>query len=237
MNFLFLVTSLAALQSFSVLAASEDQNFAGTKLPSEGPRSEHDEDMNGDSKVFDRSLVGNVHLHQKDDANDWRYAAGVNFAWSIRRDYGARTFRRFEPEAVGYIYTELPWSSLWLRHGARLGFSNNQPQMPKSVRLEETDWKIAVEEGLIWNWYVAPSLAFGAGYDWRTIKLKTSEPVTSADSRLNSKESFLWSYAQAGIGLPALSGRFEFQPTVRWQNLVNDTRTNWAFGFEVTVAW
>ncbi len=167
----------------------------------------------------------------------WTYAAGINFIWSRRLDYGARYFYRFEPEISGFMYTALPVERLWLRHGARFGYSSDQPQMPKAVRLEETDWKISLEEGLIYNWFISPSLTAGLGYDWRTIKVKTAAPVTLNDSRLSTKETFLWSYIQVGFGVPALAGKYMFEPVVRWQHLASDARTSWAYGLEASAAW
>jgi hypothetical protein len=167
----------------------------------------------------------------------WSYAAGFNLIWSRRVDYGVRVFSRFEPEAAGFMYTELPVGNLWLRHGARLGYSHDQPQMPQSLRLEETDWKASIEEGLVYNWLLCPSLTAGVGYDWRTIKLKTSSPITTSDSRLNTTESFLWTYLQAGLGIPTMGGRFMIEPVARYQHLVSDSRTKWAFGLEINTAW
>jgi hypothetical protein len=182
-------------------------------------------------------LLDQVTLITPGASTTWRYAAGLNAAWSIRKDYGARTFRRFEPEAIGYVYTALPRERLWLRHGARLGYSNDQPQMPKSVRMEEQDWKLSVEEGVIYNSYLVPSLAFGVGYDFRSIQVKTSSPLQSSDDRLDTRESFFWYYLQTGLGLPALKGEYLLEPVLRWQHLRNDQRTNWAFGLEITKAW
>ncbi len=235
-----LLFTISLLSSQQVLAAPSQQqgkpDRSKIKLPPSQPTEEPNAVEAGD-KVFDKTLLDDVHLHAKNGEKTWHFAAGVNMAWSVRQDYGTRDFRRFEPEAVGYIYTPLQWSHVWLRHGARLSYSKDQPQMPKSVRIEESDWKISIEEGLIWSWYVAPSITAGVGYDMRTVKVKTSSPIKSSDSRLNSNESFIWSYLQAGLGLPALQGEYEFQPVLRWQNLVNDTRTNWAFGFEISKAW
>jgi hypothetical protein len=109
--------------------------------------------------------------------------------------------------------------------------------MPKAMRIEESDWKLSIEEGVIWDWYVSPSLTLGVGYDWRTTKVRYKAPVKSSDSRLNSNYSFPWYYLQLGLGLPALEGEFELQPSVRFQKLTMDSRTTWGFGFELTKAW
>ncbi len=206
------------------------------QLPPSQPTSEPAPQQTNDV-ISDQSLLDEVQLKPQNGAGNWRYAAGLNMAWSVRRDYGARSFRRFEPEMVGYMYTALPWARSWLRHGARISYSNDQAQMPKYVRLEETDWKASIEEGLIWNWYVSPSMTFGYGYDWRRIEARNGGAVKSADSRLNSRQTFTWQYLQFGVGLPALYGEYEFQPNFRFQKLSMDDRTTWGFGFEVTKAW
>ena len=167
----------------------------------------------------------------------WHYAGGINSIWSRRSDYGARYFYRFEPEISGMMYSNLPVERLWLRHGARVSYSSDQPQMPQAMRIEETDWKISVEEGIVYSWFISPSIAAGLGYDWRTIKHKTEAPVLASDSRLNSKESFFWSYIQAGCGISMMAGKYMFEPIVRWQHLTSDARTKWAYGLEITAAW
>lgn len=235
-----LVFALSLASSQTIWAQGRLDGRSGAKmknrLPSAEPMREINEPVSND-KIIDQTLLDDVHLHPETGSSNWRVAAGINAAWSVRKDYGARNFRRFEPEVVGYIYSALSRDRIWLRHGARLSYSDDQAQMPKSARLEETDWKASIEESLIWNWYVAPSLTVGVGYDWRTVKVKSAPPVKSADSRLNSKDSFSWTYAQAGIGFPALSGEYEFQPSIRWQQLSKDQRTTWGFGFEITKAW
>ncbi len=221
--------------------ASGDKKLADEKgLDSVTDERPTDEPNNppGNKRAVDPSLLDDVALRPASgSANKWNYAAGLNLAWSIRNDYGARSFRRFEPEAVGFMYTELPVDKLWLRHGARVGYSKDQPQMPKALRMIETDWKASIEEAVVYNWYVVPSLTFGLGYDWRRVSVKATPPIKSVDSRLNTKETFMWNYIQAGVGIPAMKGEYLLEPVLRWQHLSIDRRTNWAFGFEMTKAW
>jgi len=229
--------ALAAPPLGQVPSTPKAKNPAPTIAPAEAPTTAPDKDPTSPQTQPNVELLDQVTLITPGASADWRYAAGLNAAWSIRKDYGARTLRRFEPEAVGYIYTALPLERLWLRHGGRLGYSNDQPQMPKSVRMEEQDWKLSLEEGVVYNSYLVPSLAFGMGYDFRSVKVKTSSSLQSSDSRLNTRESFFWYYVQTGLGLPALKGQYLLEPVLRWQHLRIDQRTNWAFGFEITKAW
>lgn len=184
-----------------------------------------------------RELIDQVTIIKTSSANDWRYAGGLASMWSIRQDYGSRTFKRFEPELVGFYYSQLAGSRLWLRTGARLGYSSDQPQMPQSARLEETDYKVSVDEALLINGLIVPSLSFGAGYDWRLVKPVKAEPVLTSDKRLRNTDQFAWYYAQLGLGIPAMAGEYLLEPTLRWQHLPIDRRTRWAFGFELTRAW
>jgi len=184
-----------------------------------------------------RELLGEVALSQPIENKTWQFAVGLGSIWSVRHDYGARSFQRSEPEIIGFYYTMLPSAKLWLRHGARLGYSNDQPQMPQSVRMEESDIKLAVDESLVWSGVLAPAVSLGIGYDWREIKSKKLAPVLSRDDRLDTKQGFVWYYAQAGLGIPALAGEYMLEPVLRWQHLPIDRRTTWAFGFEMTKAW
>jgi len=240
---LTLVLYILSSRSFAAPPLDQAPNTQQTKnnapviAPVTAPTAAPAKDPTSPQSQPNVELLDKVTLITPGASANWRYAAGFNAAWSIRKDYGARTFRRFEPEAIGYVYTALPRERLWLRHGARLGYSNDQPQMPKSLRMEEQDWKLSVEEGVIYNSYLVPSLAFGIGYDFRTVQVKTSSPLPSSDQRLNTRESFFWYYIQTGLGLPALKGEYLLEPVLRWQHLRIDQRTNWAFGLEITKAW
>jgi hypothetical protein len=188
-------------------------------------------------KEENRELLGDVSLTSPPQPTIWQFAGGLSAVWSIRKDYGARSFKRFEPEAVGFYYTQLPSPKLWLRHAARLGVSTDQPQMPQAVRLEETDYKLSVDEAILFSGVVTPSLGLGAGYVWRQISAKRENPVTMIDGRLNQKLGFMWYYLQAGFGISALEGQYMLEPMVRWQHLRSDRRTTLSFGFELTRAF
>lgn len=165
------------------------------------------------------------------------WAVGVNLAWLNRQDYGASTYRRFSPEIVSYYYGELPWENVYWRAGARLGYTNHQPEMPQAVRLEETDTLIAIEGGLVREWYLVPSLSWGLGYDFRTTKIKTSGPLDVSDDRFNRKERLQVWYIQSGLGFPIYHGMFMIEPALRYQKIEYDNRSNWLFGFEATVGF
>lgn len=169
------------------------------------------------------------------DEPSHRFAVGFNLAWTTRQDYGARTFRRLTPEIIAFTYGALPWEAFWWRAGARLGYSTAQPEMPQTVRFEETDTTTLIEAAITRDWYVVPTFAFGGGYDFRRTKVKVSAPIDSADDRLNRKETLWMWYVQGGLGVPLLKARVLLEPTVRYHTIQYDARSHWLFGMEMTI--
>ena len=171
------------------------------------------------------------------DGPSQRFAVGLNTSWSSQRSYGARTFRRFDPEMVAFLYGGLPLDRFWWRGGLRLGYATEQPEMPQSVRIEETDTKMLADFGVTFDWYIVPSLSFGAGYDNRTTRLKTQCPIDVDDSRINRKDRLLYRYAQLGAGLPILSGAVMFELVARYFDIAGDDRSHYSYGVETTVGF
>lgn len=143
-------------------------------------------------------------------------------------------FYRFSPEAVFQLY--LPFSSgLMIRPAARIGYAWQQPEMPQSLRIEETDWTTFGEVGVSYNWYVIPTVVVGGGYDFRKITLKASEPLSSTgESVSNSERLGVW-YVQGGIGVPIENGFLMLEPVLRYHKIQNDERSHFSFGVETTV--
>ena len=171
---------------------------------------------------------------QSDDCESQTWAGGLNLAWLNRKDFGAREFRRFSPEIVGYRYGATPWLYTCWRAGLRLGYASAQPEMPQAVQVVETDTTFSAEGSIIREWYLVPSLTWGIGYDFRTIKVKTANPIESADSRLNKKQRLMMWYTQAGLGLPIYNGQFLIEPIIRYQKIEYDDRSTYLFGFETS---
>jgi hypothetical protein len=191
---------------------------------------------------------GEVNLLQEESLSDstdseefvglkQRWAIGLNFAWQTRRDYGARDYRRFSPEILGYLYGETPFNELFWRLGSRIGYSSDQPEMPQAVRLEETDTTWLFEAGIVKDWYLVPSFSIGYGYDFRTTKVKTTSPVDMSDDRLNRKQRLGISYFQTGLGIPTLDGLFLIEPILRYHSIDLDMRSHWTFGVEWTAGF
>jgi hypothetical protein len=166
-------------------------------------------------------------------SHDW--AVGFNLGWMSRRDYGARTFRRFNPELVGYRYGSLGVEHYFWRAGLRLGYSSHQPEMPQGMRVEETDTTLLAEGGIMRDWYIVPVVSYGLGYDFRTTKIKIKAPIDAADSRLNRSERLMMWYLQLGAGLPLAKGLFVLEPQLRYQSIEYDDRSRWVVGMEATI--
>ena len=165
------------------------------------------------------------------------WGAGLNIGWLSRRDFGARTFRRFHPEIVGYRYGILPFEDWFWRAGARFGYSAHQPEMPQAVRIIETDTSLSVEGSLIREWYLVLTGTLGLGSNFRKLAAKTEAPIEVVDSRLNRSKRLNVTYLQFGAGLPINEGLFLIEPLVRYQVTQFDDRSKWLTGIEFTVGW
>jgi hypothetical protein len=165
---------------------------------------------------------------------EYTWAVGFSPNWQFRKDYGARYYRRFWPEIMGYAYAPSPIDALYHRFGAKIGYSNDQPEMPSGVQFVETDYSYSVDYGIVYSWLICPSVSFGMGIDDRTTKVKAAPPIDSVDDRLDHKSKHRYWYVQSGLGLPFWDGRLLAEPTLRYQSVTLDNRVKWAIGFETT---
>lgn len=162
-------------------------------------------------------------------------AAGFGLGWQARRDYGAADRDRFYGEIPVYAYFHL-LSSLYLRPGLRIFYSNSQPEMPGAIKLSETDLGILAEAGLLWDSYVIPSFSFSYGQVRRTIRLETGPDLDPGSFPARRSENLQMLALQLGVGVPALSGLVVLEPYVRFFNLQEDDRAHWAYGLEATLS-
>ncbi len=166
---------------------------------------------------------------------DISVASGLAPTWNIRQDYGKQNFLRLGYELPTYVYLPVI-ADLYARTGLRLGYSNAQPEMPGGVKFTETDMSYGLDLGVVYDWYIVPSMSFGYGTINRTIKVKTSSRIDS-DGTLNRKERLKYWSMQIGAGIPVLKGWFLFEPFYRHQSIKADKRTTSAVGFEITVQY
>lgn len=164
------------------------------------------------------------------------YGVGLNTQWQVRRDYGENPFYRYTPELFVHTYFDLN-SPLFLRPGVRLSYAWEQPEMPQSLRIEETDFVATAEVGLVYEWYVVPSLTLGMGVDFRTTKLRIEAPIDVDSDKISGSERLMLGYAQIGVGIPIEQGLFLIEPMVRFQRLELDDRSWLSFGVETSVGF
>lgn len=161
-------------------------------------------------------------------------AAGLGVGWQTRRDYGASTFSRVMPEVVFYGYLGPLGGNVHLRPGARLGYTAFQPEMPSAVRVEESDLSVSGEIGVVYDWYLVPSVSLGGGLIHRSIALKTAAPVSAGSEQISRTENLPHVFAQVGVGLPLWNGFIVLEPYARFASVQGDGRVGTQFGVEIT---
>jgi hypothetical protein len=166
---------------------------------------------------------------------DWQFqlATGLGLGLQERKEYGSSTFSRYHPEWVAYGYLGGPMGPLWLRTGFRVAGLYEQPEMPQSARVEETDWSGAGELGVVWDSYLVPSLAVGGGLIRRKIEFVSRFPVEGSH-KLDRVEHLPFLYAQLGLGIPFFRGFVVVEPYYRKTWVKADARTGDTLGAEMT---
>lgn len=165
---------------------------------------------------------------------EFHLATGLGGLWTIRKDYGEDPYFRFGGELPLYAYIPIA-KPLWLRSGLRLGYTDDQPEMPSAVKIRERDFSYAFEAAAVWDWYLMPSLGFGYGVINRRIDLKTSHKLDVEDDKISGSETLSFWQSQLGLGIPILEGLIVMEPFLRYWNIKSDNRSNWSFGFDLTV--
>lgn len=163
----------------------------------------------------------------------YHLAVGAGTSFYVRQDYGEATFTQVAPEIVTYGYFPI-YKSLWFRPGFRMNYSWQQPDMPKALRVEETDLRYMFETGILFDWIVIPSLSYAFGQIYRTTKFKTQYPITYAADEISGTENIPFSQFQLGLGFPILKGLIVFEPFIRYVIVQNDKRYKWGYGFEAS---
>ena len=170
---------------------------------------------------------------QAQGEKSFHLATGASLGLQIRKDYGEGSFKRIYPELVVLGYVATPAEQLWIRPGFRLAYVTEQPEMPRALRLEERDLVSSLELGVVYDWYVIPSLHVGGGMARRSIVLKTAEPVEKKES-INTTESLYFSHYQFGVGFPFGKGLAVAEPFYRYSVYSRDNRISSHYGIELT---
>ena len=161
------------------------------------------------------------------------FAVGGGFHFYIRQDYGESTFTQIAPEIVTYAYFPI-YKNLWFRPGFRLNYSWQQPDMPKALKIEETDFRYSLEAGLVFDWFILPSFSYAFGLIYRQTKFITQYPIISSVDSISGSEYIPFSQFQLSLGFPILKGFIVFEPFIRYIMVQNDSRYKWAYGCEAT---
>lgn len=168
-----------------------------------------------------------------ENKNSFHLAIGGGISFYNRQEYGEASFTQLAPEFVIYGYLPI-FSRFWFRPGFRMNDSWQQPDMPKALRIEETDFRYMLETGIVFDWVIVPSFSYAFGQIYRTSKFQTNFPIVYAKDDISGSESIPMSQFQLGLGFPILKGFLLFEPFARYTIVQNDTRFGWGYGFEIT---
>ena len=106
--------------------------------------------------------------------------------------------------------------------------------MPQAVKIEEYDTAASAELGLLYDWYVIPSLSLGIGQIYRKIKFSTSHDIDYSDDKISTFETLNFWHLQFGTGFSLFDGFFVIEPYIRYRKINSDDRSNWIFGLDFT---
>jgi hypothetical protein len=141
----------------------------------------------------------------------------------------------FAPEIFGQTYLHMS-GPIFLRGGARLGGRGLiQPTMSTDVRLEERDFTMAAELGIVRNGFVIPSFTIQTGVAHRSFRVGYGT-TDSSMSMIGRSEWLPTISAQAGMGLP-FARSIVVEPFVRYEYIVDDDRRGLRWGLEMSIGW
>ena len=163
-------------------------------------------------------------------------AVGISTSWLKRQDYGDRSRNTFAPELLGFAYLDTAIDRLYLRPGARLGYTGLRPaQMPKSARFVERDGALAAELGAAYDGVVVPVAAVGGGVVVRRLSLVLDPSIETDADPIARWEVLPVAYAQVAAGVPFAKGRLMLEPFTRFEFVAGDNRARWRYGLDITV--
>lgn len=198
-----------------------------------GQEPESDTSEVGEPSETEPSDISDLPIQDAQAQPNFQIAAGLSAGWLRREDFGDGSFSRFTPEVIVFGYLPV-FDPVFLRPGLRVSYAWQQPEMPKSVRVEENDLAASAELGVLYESYAIPSLTLGVGYISRKIRLVTEKPVVSVNSDISTRDSLYFASVQAGVGIPLWKGFVVAEPYVRYVLAAGDSRLGLGFGVEVT---
>ncbi len=164
------------------------------------------------------------------------FALGASLGWLRRADYGVGESERFFIEPLIHSYFATPLRQFFLRPSAFLSYVWAQPEMPASLRVEETDLYLGLGLGFVYDWVLVPSFTVGTQFIHRNISLQASDPVTIETDLVSTSERHIALYVQGGIGVSLFSGDLVLEPFYRQRFFLDDQREGGAYGLESSYA-
>lgn len=148
--------------------------------------------------------------------------------------YGGQTTQQFAPEAVGYIYFQIPYNFL-IRTGIRMNYAWDQTHNTNALQFSQTDFRYYGELGLAYNWIVIPNIILGLGGDYQTVQLHLKPPIFAPKDNISNSNNLLTMYVQASLGFPLIKGLLVIEPFARYTITEHSSVDVFGYGFEATV--
>ena len=180
-------------------------------------------------------LLEAVALAQTDSSPGFQLAAGTSLGWLSRRDFGEGYSERIYLEPVVHGYVATPFRNLFFRPSVMFSYIWDQPEMPQALRVEEYDLYLGFGAGLVYDWFVVPSLSLGSQIVRREIRLVTKNAVAVERDRISRSEKLFALYVQLGLGVPLFHGFLVMEPFYRFRYFADDPRESGAYGIEMTL--
>jgi hypothetical protein len=164
-----------------------------------------------------------------------QFALGVSLGLLRQRELGAETETLVIPSLLGLAYFPLA-PRFYLRPGVRVGYVGlDQPEHSAGARIDERGVQGTVELGVLYDAWLVPVFALGAGTNVRWIDFVASDNVMESIV-IDRTEVLGLVYAQAGIGLPLFGSAVVVEPYFRLQFTFSDDRALLQYGADLTFA-
>ncbi|MET0409999.1 MAG: hypothetical protein ABW217_01820 [Polyangiaceae bacterium] len=166
-------------------------------------------------------------------AKPLQFALGASLGLLRQRELGAETETLVIPSLLGLAYVPLA-PRVYLRPGVRIGYVGlDQPEHSAGARIDERGVQGTVELGVLYDAWLVPAFALGAGSNVRWIDFVAGDNVMESIA-IDRTEVLGLVYAQAGIGLPLFGSAVVVEPYLRLQVTFADDRALFQYGADLT---
>jgi hypothetical protein len=161
------------------------------------------------------------------------FALGLSLGFLRQQGLGSELETGFIPSLLGLAYVPVA-PRLFLRPGVRFGYVGlTQPPSSYGARLDEHGLQGSAELGLSYDAWLVPTLALGAGLEYRYLDF-VGRGIVADSNAIDRKEWLGQFYAQAGLGLPIFRGALVVEPYARLQYTASDDRSLLQLGVDLT---